>query len=97
METQIDTLKELVKKQQEHIKMLEHKLEYQDKVIKQYQSELDSTRDHSTELITQCSERLREVTSLRDSYRQTVSEIEQIKDEYNVKLAELMSFALKNG
>lgn len=96
MSINIEVLKELVKEQQEHIKMLEQKLVFQDKVIQQYQSELAVVRDGSTKIMVECSERLHEVTMLRDSYRRTVSEIAQIKNEYDNNLVELISSVRAN-
>lgn len=88
---QVDTLKALVREQQEHIRKLEQQVSFQDTVIQQYQSEIESSRNKVDEMMKLCSERLKEVTALRDGYRRIIAETTQIKSEYDASLAELIA------
>ena len=89
--TQTDTLKALVKEQQEHIRKLEQQVSFQNTVIKQYESEVEVSRRKVDEMIQLCSERLKEATALRDGYKRIISEITQIRSEYDASLAELIA------
>ena len=89
--TQVDTLKMLIKEQQEHIKKLEQQVAFQDTVIQQYQSEVESSRKKADEMMKLCSERLKEITALRDGYKSIVAETTQIRSEYDASLAELIA------
>lgn len=89
--TQADTLKALVKEQQEHIKKLEQQVSFQNTVIKQYESEIEASRKKTDEMIQLCSERLKEATALRDEYKRIISEATQIRSEYDASLAELIA------
>lgn len=94
--SQVDILKELVKEQNDYIKQLEQKISFQDTIIQQYQADSDTKKTELEKLIEECSARLNETTCLRDSYRQMVSEITQIKSEYNDNLANLISSVRSN-
>ena len=89
--TQADTLKALVKEQQEHIKKLEQQVSFQNTVIKQYESEIEASRKKTDEMIQLCSERLKEAAVLRDEYKRIISETTQIRSEYDASLAELIA------
>lgn len=89
--TQVDTLKMLVKKQQEHIKKLEQQVLFQDTIIRQYKSEIELSRKKTDDMVKLCSERLDEITALRDDYKNIVAETTQIRSEYDASLAELIT------
>ncbi len=89
MNNQLETLQALAKKQQAHIAVLNQKIAFQQQMIQQYKSELLNAQERNEKIMAEYSNRLDELTTLRDSYKKIVAETQEIKDDYAAKLTEL--------